>query len=115
VLVTATALGQVEVSARELSAKLSTLLTRSGIQLKLESDAAWLEGLKIRPRRVRVVGQLPEITPGSPLSNVDVAIFDGPVTESGIIEGLPFFKEQAVSVTTHRFGNPARHVQSVKL
>ena len=115
VLITATALGQVEVSARELPAKLSTLLTRSGIQLKLESDEAWLTGLQIRPRRVRVLGQLPEITPGSPLSNVDVAIFDGPVTESGIIEGLPFFKEQAVSITTHRFGNPARHVQSVRL
>jgi RHH-type proline utilization regulon transcriptional repressor/proline dehydrogenase/delta 1-pyrroline-5-carboxylate dehydrogenase len=115
VLVTATALGQVEVSAHDLPARLVTLLTRSGIQLKLESDEAWLAGLKIRPRRVRVVGQLPEITPGSPLSNVDVAIFDGTVTESGIIEGLPFFKEQAVSITTHRFGHPARHVQSVRI
>ena len=115
VLITATALGGVSVSARELPAKLVGLLTRNGIETRLESDESWLESVRSRPRRVRVVGNLPEITADSPLASVDVAIYDGPVTESGIIEGLPFFKEQAVSVTTHRFGNPARHVQTIRL
>jgi len=58
---------------------------------------------------------LPDASAESPLANVDVAIYDNPVTESGIIEGLPFFKEQAVSITTHRFGNPARHVEMIRL
>jgi RHH-type transcriptional regulator, proline utilization regulon repressor / proline dehydrogenase / delta 1-pyrroline-5-carboxylate dehydrogenase len=30
------------------------------------------------------------------------------VTESGRIEMLPFLKEQAVSITAHRFGTPDR-------
>jgi len=115
VLVTATALGNIEISAENLPSNLMGLLGRVGLRVKLESEEKWLESLKPRPRRVRVVGELPEITESSPLANVDVAIYDGPVTESGIIEGLPFFKEQAVSVTTHRFGNPARHVQMVRL
>ncbi|MEL0290990.1 MAG: bifunctional proline dehydrogenase/L-glutamate gamma-semialdehyde dehydrogenase [Aquiluna sp.] len=115
VLVTATALGNIEISAESLPSNLMGMLGRVGIQTKLESEESWLESLKLQPRRVRVVGELSEITVDSPLASVDVAIYDGPVTESGIIEGLAFFKEQAVSVTTHRFGNPARHVQMVRL
>jgi len=114
-LVTATALGKVEVSTETLPQRLLGLLERSGIQLKLENESEWLESLKSRPRRVRVLGGLPDASAESPLANVDVAIYDNPVTESGIIEGLPFFKEQAVSITTHRFGNPARHVEMIRL
>ncbi|KMM44604.1 1-pyrroline-5-carboxylate dehydrogenase, partial [Cellulomonas sp. A375-1] len=36
----------------------------------------------------------------------DVAIWDHPATESGRVELLPFLREQAVSVTAHRFGTP---------
>ena len=115
VLVSATALGNIEISAESLPSNLMGMLGRVGLETKLENEESWLESLKLRPRRVRVVGELPEITVDSPLASVDVAIFDSPVTESGIIEGLAFFKEQAVSVTTHRFGNPARHVQMVRL
>lgn len=38
--------------------------------------------------------------------DIDVAIWDGPVTHSGRVEILPFVHEQAVSITNHRFGNP---------
>jgi RHH-type proline utilization regulon transcriptional repressor/proline dehydrogenase/delta 1-pyrroline-5-carboxylate dehydrogenase len=34
----------------------------------------------------------------------DLAVFDGPVTVAGRIELLPFLREQAVSITAHRFG-----------
>jgi RHH-type proline utilization regulon transcriptional repressor/proline dehydrogenase/delta 1-pyrroline-5-carboxylate dehydrogenase len=34
----------------------------------------------------------------------DVAIYAGPVTSSGRVELLPFVREQAISVTTHRYG-----------
>jgi RHH-type transcriptional regulator, proline utilization regulon repressor / proline dehydrogenase / delta 1-pyrroline-5-carboxylate dehydrogenase len=35
----------------------------------------------------------------------DVAIWSGPVTAAGRVELLPFLREQAVSITAHRFGN----------
>ena len=34
----------------------------------------------------------------------------GPVTSAGRVELLPFLREQAVSITAHRFGNPDRGV-----
>jgi RHH-type transcriptional regulator, proline utilization regulon repressor / proline dehydrogenase / delta 1-pyrroline-5-carboxylate dehydrogenase len=37
---------------------------------------------------------------------VDLAIYSGAVTESGRVETLPFLREQAVSITAHRFGTP---------
>jgi RHH-type transcriptional regulator, proline utilization regulon repressor / proline dehydrogenase / delta 1-pyrroline-5-carboxylate dehydrogenase len=36
----------------------------------------------------------------------DLAIYADPVTSAGRIELLPFLREQAVSITAHRFGNP---------
>ena len=38
----------------------------------------------------------------------DIAIYAGEVTESGRVEMLPFLREQAISVTAHRFGTPHR-------
>jgi len=55
---------------------------------------------------MRWVGNPPNLRDSEVLSSPDVAIFTGPVTESGRRELLPFFKEQAVSITAHRFGNP---------
>jgi RHH-type proline utilization regulon transcriptional repressor/proline dehydrogenase/delta 1-pyrroline-5-carboxylate dehydrogenase len=36
-----------------------------------------------------------------------VAIYDGPVTASGRVELLPFFREQSISLTDHRYGAPS--------
>jgi RHH-type proline utilization regulon transcriptional repressor/proline dehydrogenase/delta 1-pyrroline-5-carboxylate dehydrogenase len=33
-------------------------------------------------------------------------VYGGPVTEAGRLEILPFVREQAVSITAHRFGTP---------
>jgi RHH-type proline utilization regulon transcriptional repressor/proline dehydrogenase/delta 1-pyrroline-5-carboxylate dehydrogenase len=38
-----------------------------------------------------------------------VALFDNPVVTAGRIEMLPFLREQAVSITAHRFGTPRRY------
>ncbi len=38
--------------------------------------------------------------------SITVAVWDGPATAAGRVEALPFLHEQAVSITTHRFGNP---------
>ena len=36
----------------------------------------------------------------------DLAVWSHPVTGAGRVELLPFLREQAVSITNHRFGNP---------
>ncbi len=81
----------------------------SGLEVthRVEDDAAWLAAApSARLGRVRLVGggyrELCEATDGDP----DVAIYAGPVTEAGRIELLPFLREQAVTITAHRFGNP---------
>ncbi|MEG8034360.1 aldehyde dehydrogenase family protein [Sphingomonas sp. LR61] len=38
-------------------------------------------------------------------ASIDVAIHDAPVVEAGLIEMLPFIREQSVSITAHRFGD----------
>ncbi len=35
-----------------------------------------------------------------------VAVWDGPATAAARVEALPFLREQAVSITNHRYGNP---------
>jgi len=45
----------------------------------------------------------------------DVAVWAGPVTTAGRLELLPFLREQSVSITAHRFGNPDRGMASLVL
>lgn len=42
------------------------------------------------------------VTGGRP----DLAVYAGAATEAGRLEPLPFLREQAVSITAHRFGTP---------
>ncbi len=77
-------------------------------QLKLISLEEFVDLLSQKPlgATIRWVGQAPDLNNSRVLSSPDVAIYTGPVTESGRRELMPFFKEQAVSITAHRFGNP---------
>jgi RHH-type proline utilization regulon transcriptional repressor/proline dehydrogenase/delta 1-pyrroline-5-carboxylate dehydrogenase len=72
--------------------------------LTVEDDAAFAAGLTAG--RVRLIGgdasALAAATGGRP----DLAVWSGPVTEAGRVELLPFLREQAISITAHRFGNP---------
>ncbi len=101
-------------TSSRLSPKLEKMLSVDGIEHIVEDDAAWLSRApKAELGRVRLIGggysALCEATDGSP----DVAIYDGAVTEAGRIEMLPFFLEQAISITAHRFGNPDSVSQTV--
>ncbi len=40
-------------------------------------------------------------------SPIDFAVWDGPATTAGRVEVIPFVHEQAVAVTTHRYGAPS--------
>lgn len=94
-------------SPEPLAPNLAALLSAHGVSHRVESDAEWLAAAPAAGLgRVRLVGggytELCEATQGDP----DVAVYHGPVTESGRIELLPFLHEQAVTITAHRFGNP---------
>ncbi len=75
---------------------------------RIEAHNDWLAYVAAeRPARVRLIGtkdkakEIAVAVDGDP----DVAIYAGPVTLSGRVEALPFLKEQAISITNHRFGN----------
>ena len=74
----------------------------------VEDEGAWSARLRgpDAPQRVRLIGgdrrSFAEASGGRP----DIALYDHPVTESGRVELLPFLREQAISVTAHRFGSP---------
>ncbi|SDH64934.1 proline dehydrogenase family protein [Agrococcus jejuensis] len=56
-------------------------------------------------RRIRLCGTdagLRELLAGNPT----IAVYDAPITVEGRLELMPFLREQAVSITAHRFGNP---------
>jgi RHH-type proline utilization regulon transcriptional repressor/proline dehydrogenase/delta 1-pyrroline-5-carboxylate dehydrogenase len=81
----------------------------AGVSSVVESRAAWEDRLRALPGgRVRLIGgdasQLYDAIDGRP----DIAIYSGAVTESGRVEMLPFLREQAISITAHRFGTPHR-------
>lgn len=102
-------------------------LENHGVKITVESDAEyrqWLskqaqrdvrefEGGPLEGSRIRLVGSdavgIFEALGGRP----DIAVYTQPVTEAGMIEMLPFVKEQAVSITAHRFGNPNRFSEGV--
>ena len=107
-LLTIATLGTGSVSADSLPLPAVEALRAAGFQVEIESELTWLGSLVSQPRRVRFVGHPAQIDVDSPLASPDVALFENPPTESGHVELLPYFKEQAISITAHRFGNPSR-------
>jgi len=104
----ALALGGVDVSVNEIDAFTASLLAKSGANVIIEGNDEFAATVQANPRRVRLVGG--NSTGRSELLGVDTSLYTGSVTESGYIELLPFFKEQAVTVTAHRFGTPVNFV-----
>ncbi|MCA0216670.1 MAG: bifunctional proline dehydrogenase/L-glutamate gamma-semialdehyde dehydrogenase [Actinobacteria bacterium] len=74
----------------------------------IETDAAWLARAPQLTGRVRLIGGDPLALATAVGGNPDVAIYSAPVTTEGRVELLPFLREQSVSITAHRFGNPDR-------
>lgn len=73
----------------------------------VEDDAAWTARVRgLDGGRVRLVGGSHATVVAATGGRPDVAVWDHPVTEAGRVELLPFLREQAVSVTAHRFGTP---------
>jgi RHH-type proline utilization regulon transcriptional repressor/proline dehydrogenase/delta 1-pyrroline-5-carboxylate dehydrogenase len=55
---------------------------------------------------VRLIGGSRAGFAGASGGRPEFALYAQPVTESGRVELLAFLREQAVSVTAHRFGSP---------
>jgi RHH-type proline utilization regulon transcriptional repressor/proline dehydrogenase/delta 1-pyrroline-5-carboxylate dehydrogenase len=113
-IATVAALGNGTVSAFEIPDRLLKPLRKLGIEIKIESEQQWLDRIRGSQSRVRWIGASATNAPDSPLASCEIAIYDQKPTESGYLELLPYFKEQAVTITAHRFGNPVRFIKSLK-
>lgn len=98
--------------AERLPAQVSAWLTGEGVAHHVEDAAAWgrrAAALAETGGRIRLIGgQAADVaahTAGSPA----VAVYAGQVVAAGRVEMLPFVREQAVSITAHRFGTPHRY------
>lgn len=94
-------------SAVRVPPMLERALEELEIPLIHATERQWIDSLDgSMPGRFRLIGgdatRFAEATSGRP----DLAVYNQPVTESGRIEMLPFLREQAVSITAHRFGTP---------
>jgi RHH-type proline utilization regulon transcriptional repressor/proline dehydrogenase/delta 1-pyrroline-5-carboxylate dehydrogenase len=86
-----------------LPAGLAEALDSEGVCLRVESwDACLRRASKRLGGRVRVVAA----DSGDLYGNAQAAVFAHAVTANPDLELMPFLREQAVSVTTHRFGTP---------
>ena len=104
-------LGKGRLSAFEVPKRLLQILRKSGIQVTIEDHPTWLQ--KVQPgERWRVIGQ---VRLEGALANCEVTVFNHAPTQSGRDELLPYFKEQAISITAHRFGNPSRMVAQLAI
>jgi len=108
-------LGNLELSAFQLDKKEIALLKKAGILVTLENHANFEHRLAANPRRVRIVRSTAAIDADSALSSCEIAVYGGDLTESGRIELLPYFKEQSVTITGHRFGTPMKFVAALSV
>lgn len=92
----------------------------AGVFVRTQSDADWSSELAaagdaLSGARIRLIGDsladVTSVTAGRP----DVAVWAGPVVGAGRVEMLPFLREQAVSITAHRFGTPNHLTDAIEL
>ncbi|KFF59178.1 1-pyrroline-5-carboxylate dehydrogenase [Cryobacterium sp. MLB-32] len=105
-------------SALPVPAGVRAVLEQREVPVSVESDEEWLERAArggLTTTRVRLVGSDPILGAAAAASALaaalggspDVAVYAHPVTQAGRVEVLPFLREQAISITAHRFGNPS--------
>jgi RHH-type proline utilization regulon transcriptional repressor/proline dehydrogenase/delta 1-pyrroline-5-carboxylate dehydrogenase len=99
-------------TAAEPPAAVRSWLAAAGVVIAVESGDAWAARaarLAETGGRIRLVGgdraAVAAATGGSPA----VAVYAGDVVSAGRIELLPYLREQAVSISSHRFGTPHRY------
>ena len=98
-------------SAQALPAPVNAYIDSIGASRVVERPAAWhRHAIKLAETagRVRLIGgdesALAGVVGGAPT----LTVYAGPVVSAGRVEALAFLREQAVSISAHRFGTPRR-------
>ncbi|MGH3352144.1 MAG: bifunctional proline dehydrogenase/L-glutamate gamma-semialdehyde dehydrogenase [Nocardioides sp.] len=101
--------------ATALDDETASLVRATGATYVVEDEAAWSATLSGNgaPGRVRLLGGSREAFAEASRGRVDVALYAQPVVEAGRIELLTFLREQATSITAHRFGSPTPLVDNL--
>ncbi|WP_243229666.1 bifunctional proline dehydrogenase/L-glutamate gamma-semialdehyde dehydrogenase [Microbacterium sp. CIAB417] len=99
-------------AAGELPADVVTWLGAHDVTFVTEDDEAWAaraRRLAATDGRVRLIGASATATAQAVDGAPSLAIYANPVVAAGRVELLTFLREQAVSITAHRFGTPRRY------
>jgi RHH-type transcriptional regulator, proline utilization regulon repressor / proline dehydrogenase / delta 1-pyrroline-5-carboxylate dehydrogenase len=97
-----------------LPSAVSRLLHTHGVACRVEDADAWQTTLRgDAPARVRLIGGSSEAFAEASGGRADIALYAQPVVEAGRIELLTFLREQAISITAHRFGSPTALVEGL--
>ena len=95
-----------------LPGSVATWLGTQDVTVATEDAAAWAahaQRLAARDGRVRLIGTAAAATAEAVNGSPSLALYANPVVAAGRVEILTFLREQAVSVTAHRFGTPHRY------
>ena len=99
-------------AAAALPASVVTWLGAHDVVVTVEDAATWASHarrLAAAGGRVRLIGADALATASAVEGSPSLAIYANPVVAAGRVEQLTFLREQAVSVTAHRFGTPHRY------
>ncbi|WKD58603.1 bifunctional proline dehydrogenase/L-glutamate gamma-semialdehyde dehydrogenase [Corynebacterium caspium] len=94
--------------ADDLRDTVARILRDMGAEVRTEDTATWLAALAANPKpphKIRYFGTDPQAVAQAVNGSVDVAIYSDPATFNGRVDLRPFFLEQAVAATNHRFGD----------
>lgn len=94
-------------SGTALPVQLAAAIGAIAGEVVVDDDAAWNRRVAgYGAGRVRLLGAGAASIAAASGARPDLAIYANPATESGRVDLLPFLREQAVSITAHRFGTP---------
>ncbi|OZB83859.1 bifunctional proline dehydrogenase/L-glutamate gamma-semialdehyde dehydrogenase [Microbacterium sp. 13-71-7] len=99
-------------TATALPGAVATWLGTQDVTVATEDAATWAahaQRLAARDGRVRLIGAAAADTAAAVNGSPSLALYANPVVAAGRVEILTFLREQAVSVTAHRFGTPHRY------
>lgn len=91
-----------------LAPALARALRAVDVPVDVVADEAWLVSMSApgAPRRVRLLGTDPVRVSEAVKGDPRLALWAWPVTSAPEVELLAFLREQSVTITAHRFGNP---------
>ncbi|WP_343959125.1 bifunctional proline dehydrogenase/L-glutamate gamma-semialdehyde dehydrogenase [Yaniella flava] len=93
--------------------ELTAVFADTNVEVFFEDTETWLQRVAslvdvdpaVGPERIRLIGSAETgMTMRATAHSPETAVYTRPVTSAGRLEMLPFIREQAVTMTAHRFG-----------